>query len=418
MRKVTDYVACDQGAYLMKVLMMTFNNGGHGGNCGPAGPGCENMIYLGKMTDMDPNEFFPGAEKASKVLGGASYGSGADPLSKHLVEVNANDRNHDGVIKTNDGLFGKWSETIQHDADGDGHENTYQVDSTFIVKNTSVTFLNPDGSTETLHIPVRIMQDTGGNTFLMPPPSGASQAEIQVMTTRPIVSVEFPSNGNCFDLCHDGIFTDRECFPCFGRGTLIQTEAGMVPVETLRVGMTVTTRDNGLQAVRWIGSRVLGSKALAVNPNLRPIRISAGALGQGLPERDLVVSPQHRILVRSNIAQKMFGCAEVLVAAKQLLQIEGIDIAQDLESVEYFHILFDRHEIVLSNGAETESLYTGTEALKSLGASAREEIFAIFPELRNRAETEQPAGARLMASGRTGRKLAVRHAQHHKPLVQ
>ncbi len=396
--------------------MMTTNHGGD--HCGPSGPGCENMIYLGKMADMDPNELFPGAEKASKVLGNTSYGSDSDPLSKQLVEVSANDRNHDGVIKTNDGLFGKFSETIRHDADGDGHENSYQVDSTFIVKNTSVTFLNPDGSTETLSIPVRIMQDTGGNTFLMPPPHGASEAEVQALTTRPIVSVEFPRDPHCYDLCHDGIFTDRHCFPCFARGTLIQTEDGPVAVEDLRAGMKVITRDHGAQDVRWIGSRVLCAKSLAVNPNLRPIRISAGALGQGLPERDLVVSPQHRILVRSKIAQKMFGCAEVLVAAKQLLQIDGIDVAHDLESVEYFHILFDRHEIVLSEGAETESLYTGTEALKSVGASAREEIFAIFPELRERAEDEQPAGARLLASGRTGRKLAVRHAQHHKPLVQ
>ncbi|WP_323715557.1 Hint domain-containing protein [Paracoccus aminovorans] len=397
---------------------MTFDHGGHGGHCGPSGPGCENMIYLGKLPDMDPNEFLPGAEKAGKILGGTSHGSASDPLSKHLVEVSANDVNHDGVIRTNDGLFGFFSETIQHDADGDGCESTYKVDSTFIVNNTSVTFLNPDGSTETLCVPVRIMQDTGGNTFLMPPPKGASEAEIQALTTRPIVSVNFPSNSHCYDLCHDGIFTDRHCFPCFARGTLIETEHGAMPVEALEPGVKVLTRDHGLQALRWAGSRVLGSKALDVSPNLRPIRISAGALGQGLPLRDLIVSPQHRILVRSKIAQKMFGCAEVLVAAKQLLQIEGIDIAQDLDTVEYFHLLFDRHEIVLSEGAETESLYTGAEALKSVGQAAREEIFALFPELRDRAEDASPEGARLLASGRTGRKLAVRHAQHHKPLLQ
>lgn len=397
---------------------MNDDQGGHGGHCGPNGPGCENMIYLGKMPDMDPNEFWPGAEKATKILGGTSYGSQSDPLSKHLVEVSADDRNHDGVIRTNDGLFGFKSESISHDADGDGCENTYKVDSTFIVNNTQVTFQNPDGSTETLCLPVRIMQDTGGNTFLMPPPSNASPEEIAALTGRPIVGVNFPSQPCDYDLCHDGIFTDRSCFPCFARGTLIETDHGAVPVEALEVGMQVMTRDNGLQAVRWIGSRALGNTTLDASPNLRPVRISAGALGQGLPHRDLIVSPQHRILVRSRIAQKMFGTAEVLVAAKQLLQIEGIDIAQDLEAVEYFHILFDRHEIVLSEGAETESLYTGAEALKSVGRAAREEIFALFPELRDRAETDQPAGARLLASGRTGRKLAVRHAQHSKPLLQ
>ncbi|KRW94573.1 hemolysin [Paracoccus sp. MKU1] len=214
------------------------------------------------------------------------------------------------------------------------------------------------------------------------------------------------------------MFTDRHCFPCFARGTLIETEHGPLPVESLVPGMLVVTRDHGLQPLRWIGSRVLGSRALEASPNLRPIRIAAGALGKGLPQRDLIVSPQHRVLVRSKIAQKMFGTAEVLVAAKQLLQIDGIDIADDLTAVEYFHFLFDRHEIVLSEGAETESLYTGPEALKSVGREAQAEIFGLFPELRDRPEDQMPPGARLLASGRMGRKLAVRHAQHRKALLQ
>ncbi|MDQ7262429.1 Hint domain-containing protein [Paracoccus sp. PS-1] len=376
------------------------------------------MIYLGKLPDMDPNEFSPGAEKASSTLGGKSFGSQTDPLARNLVEVSAVDVNRDGVIRTNDGPFGFLSEPIRHDADGDGNVSSYKVDSTFIVKNTAVTFRNPDGSYETLHLPVRIMQDSAGHTFLMPPPKGASAAEVEALTTRPIVSVNFPSKSSNYDLCYDGIFVDRHCFPCFARGTLIETEHGPLPVEELRPGMLVMTRDHGLQPVRWVGSRVVGSRMLETSPNLRPIRISAGALGQGLPGRDLIVSPQHRILVRSKIAQKMFGAAEVLVAAKQLLQIDGIDIAQEIEAVEYFHFLFDRHEIVLSEGAETESLYTGPEALKSVGREAQAEIFALFPELRDRAEDDLPQGARLLASGRMGRKLAVRHAQHHKALVQ
>lgn len=182
--------------------------------------------------------------------------------------------------------------------------------------------------------------------------------------------------------------------------------------------MKVMTADRGLQDLRWIGSRQLDAQTLQQNPQLQPIRIRSGALGNGLPQRDLIVSPQHRVLVRSKIAQKMFGVAEILVAARQLLQIDGIDLATDLDRVEYFHFLFDRHEVVFAEGAATESLYTGPEALKSVGQAAREEIFAIFPELRDRAEDDLPEGARILVSGRQGRKLAVRHAQHHKALVQ
>ena len=143
-----------------------------------------------------------------------------------------------------------------------------------------------------------------------------------------------------------------------------------------------------------------------------------GALGHNSPAEDLLVSPQHRILVRSRIAQRIFGTDEVLVAAKQLLQITGIDIETEATKVEYFHFLFDQHEIVFSNGAETESLYTGPEALKSLGPAACEELFTLFPELRDRDPAERPLGARMLASGRMARKLAVRHAQNLQPLVR
>ena len=111
----------------------------------------------------------------------------------------------------------------------------------------------------------------------------------------------------------------------------------------------------------------------------------------------------------------MFGTSEILVAARQLLQLDGIDIAGDLAGVEYFHMLFDWHEVVVSNGAETESLFTGPQALKALGRAARDEIFAIFPELRDAGAVIE--AARPMVSGRKGRKLALRHAQAGRALV-
>ncbi|MTE01871.1 hemolysin [Paracoccus sp. YIM 132242] len=202
---------------------------------------------------------------------------------------------------------------------------------------------------------------------------------------------------------------------CFTRGTLLETPEGPRAIEDLRVGDLVLTRDNGARPIRWMGSRVLSAAALRRNAHMRPIRIKAGALGQDTPAADLVVSPQHRILVRSKVARTMFGTNEVLVAAKQLLQLDGVDIRDEARGVEYFHMLFDRHEVVFANGAEAESLFTGPEAIKSVGAAALEEIFAIFPELRD-ADLE-PQGARMLVSGRMGRKLVSRHLQHQKPLV-
>ncbi|TWI31228.1 Hint domain-containing protein [Paracoccus sulfuroxidans] len=192
--------------------------------------------------------------------------------------------------------------------------------------------------------------------------------------------------------------------PCFTRGTMMETAHGPLAIELLKAGDLVYTRDNGLQPIRWIGRRLLDHRDLSHNAHLRPIRIKTDALGQGLPSQDLLVSPQHRILLRSEIARQMFGADEVLIAAKQLLALDGFEWAADLVEVEYVHLLFDRHEIVIANGAETESLYTGPQALKSLGTAARDEIFAIFPELA--AETQLPASARTILTGRQSKELA------------
>ncbi|RNF32819.1 hemolysin [Paracoccus methylarcula] len=204
---------------------------------------------------------------------------------------------------------------------------------------------------------------------------------------------------------------------CFARGTLIETEIGAVPVENLKVGISVRTKDNGYQPIRWIGSKKLSAVDFLIYPQLRPIRIRNGSLGNNTPSEDLLVSPQHRILASSRIVQRMFGSDEVLVAAKQILRLNGVEIAKDIDGIEYFHFLLDQHEIVTANGAEAESLYTGPEALKLVEPEALEEIFSLFPELRNGNPAEQPASARPLASGRMARKLTARHLQNNKPLV-
>ena len=176
-------------------------------------------------------------------------------------------------------------------------------------------------------------------------------------------------------------YEDIPSYVCFVDGTRIATRNGPVLVETLKVGDAVLTLDNGYQPIRWIGACKLDAIDLRANPNLKPIRIRAGALGSGLPETDLSVSPQHRVLIRSAVAWRMFGAFEVLMPAKKLLDLDGIDIDLEASSVGYNHILFDQHEIVFSNGAPTESLHPGVEALKSVGRDAYQEISTLFPEI-------------------------------------
>lgn len=203
---------------------------------------------------------------------------------------------------------------------------------------------------------------------------------------------------------------------CFTKGSMIRTIDGLRPIETLEQGDLVWTQDDGYQPVRWIGSRRFGRGHLSQHEKLRPIRIKAGALGQGVPETDLVVSQQHRVLASSSITKRMTSEDEVLVAAKHLLLVNGIDVDMTDQSVTYYHILFDKHQIVEVNGALTESMFTGPEALKSVSMEAREEIFAIFPELSELDHATLPS-VRPILSGRKGRKLAQRHKQNRKFLV-
>ena len=202
---------------------------------------------------------------------------------------------------------------------------------------------------------------------------------------------------------------------CFTRGTLIKTLVGEKPIETLSEGDKVLTMDHGYQPIRWIGSRKLKSPELEANPKLLPIKIQAGALGVNTPCSELSVSPQHRVLVRSAIVKRMFNTAEVLIPANKLTSINGVDVNTSVLEVEYFHMLFDRHEIVYSNGAPSESLYTGPQALKSLTPEAQEEIFTIFPELKNPDFYANPARL-IPEKGKLMKKLSERHASNNKYL--
>jgi hypothetical protein len=204
---------------------------------------------------------------------------------------------------------------------------------------------------------------------------------------------------------------------CFTRGTRIKTIAGERRIEDLKEGDLVFTVDHGYQPIRWIGSRALNQETLEAHERLKPIRIRVGALGPNMPDQDLLVSPQHRVLVRSVIAMKMFGVQEALIPANKLLVLPGIDIERDAESVEYWHMLFEQHEVIWSNGALTESLFTGPEALKAVSPEAVEEIRTLFPQI---CEPDfVPQSARYIPEkGKLMKKLAQRHAQNNKALVK
>ncbi|MEL7430855.1 MAG: Hint domain-containing protein, partial [Pseudomonadota bacterium] len=114
--------------------------------------------------------------------------------------------------------------------------------------------------------------------------------------------------------------------PCFTSGVLIATAEGPRMIETLRVGERVLLKGGTEAILRWIGRRKYTLDEITAKPKLRPIRIVQGALGGGLPSRDMLVSRQHRMLIESKIAERMFGEPEVLVSAIRLTALPGIFI--------------------------------------------------------------------------------------------
>ncbi len=224
---------------------------------------------------------------------------------------------------------------------------------------------------------------------------GGSDSDILDLTSagplRVIYDDGFPENGRVDFLDANkaviGTLTFRNIetvVPCFTPGTRIDTATGLVAVETLQVGDLVMTRDGGARPLRWIGRRDLTVAQLADQPALIPVQIRAGSLGVNLPARDLVVSPQHRVLVSGPRAEMLFGEDEVLVAALHLVGQPGISRG-GAGPVTYLHLLFDRHEIISSDGLWSESFQPGDRTLAGMDGAQRAEIAALFPGLNVKA---------------------------------
>jgi Hint domain len=169
--------------------------------------------------------------------------------------------------------------------------------------------------------------------------------------------------------------------PFFTPGTVILTPSGERPVEDLRLGDEVVTRDHGNRAIRWIGQRVLDYAFLNANAHLRPVLFQQASIAPGLPERDTMVSPNHRVLIESSRTALYFSGSEALVAAKHVVNARSIRQV-DVLGVTYVHFMCDQHEVVMANGIWVECFNTGDLSLGAVGNAQRGEVFEIFPDLK------------------------------------
>lgn len=365
------------------------------------------MVYLGNLAELDTVDGNGSAENQTALLG-SYYGAG-DAASNHIVDVTATDNDSDGAIEGNDTAS---PETITYDL-GSGLVTT-QYDAVFNV-DVTVDFLT-DGVPDYSGVGGIVQTETGDVFMVMIDDDAGLGAND--LDDYPISSITINSISS-FGTSQDASASDGQSFvPCFAAGTLIRTARGELPVERLRAGDRVETLDNGLQEVVWTGRNRLSAAFLARQPHLCPVRIAAGALGEGYPERDLILSPQHRLLLTSPVAARMFGEREVLVPCLRAAGLPGITQVRPSLGVHYYHFLCADHQIVRAHGAPCESLYLGRQSLEGLTPGSRRSIAALLPDRVRAAQQGLLPGARMMPAKQARlRRLVQRHGKNRHPLL-
>lgn len=347
------------------------------------------MFFVGNFAEMDTDETDLDTENSDVVLGLH------DTLS--LVDVTNQDQNDNGGIDDDDSPNGS-SDFISYDT-GSGLVSV-AVDSASLY-NAIITL--GDGSTRSIQVVV--VQAANGDVFVVDLNSGPGLDNIKVQSIE-LTSLS-ASNWSGY-LTNQSVQNSQVV--CFVAGTRIATPNGEVAVEDLRPGMLVTTKDHGAQPILWINQTDF------LKPGKRaPITLEAGCLGPCTPARRLRVSPQHRILLRSAIVERMCDAKEVLVAAKHLLPLDGITQSLGFLPVQYHHFACAFHEVVFANGAEVETFYAGTQAMKTISDIALRQMQRQISKAQFECLREP---ARPFLAGKRLKHMIDRHQKNLRDFVE
>lgn len=344
------------------------------------------VFYLGTVPDIDPREGNGFSENAGALVG-RSFGDADALLVDQIHRFSVGSTGYSGG-----------GTRVGYDTDNFSSNDTFRIDGGADqvmdgMAAYAATLTYADGTTGTVSSLI-VFQDTAGKLYIAPELSYNSDQI--ALEAKPIRSVTFDRLvDNNFVLYFDRY--EANFAVCFTAGTLIRTPRGEVPVQRLRVGDLVTTMDNGPQPIRWIGSRRLGQTDLLAAPELRPVRIPVGCLGN---HRDLLVSPQHGLLLGQDHLVRAIHAAKA--------QRSGIRVATGRREVTYFHLMFDAHQIIFAEGAPSESFYPGPMAQRVLAADAMRELRGLFPDVF--VAHGAPSGAVARAYGETVRAFLPKRA--------
>ena len=188
---------------------------------------------------------------------------------------------------------------------------------------------------------------------------------------------------------------------CFAAGTKIATPLGSRLIEELSIGDFVQTLDGGAQPVLWVGS---GSQLTAGYS--AQVRLAKGVLGA---VRDFWVHGQQLMLFRDVAAELLFGDAEVLIAAQDLLGLQGVTQDRLPRITRYFHLLLPQHDLVSADGVISESMHPGPDVLQGLPARALADLRGTVSERQLSRLCLQPAARRILMPHQARVLLAMLH---------
>lgn len=284
--------------------------------------------------------------------------TGADTYFVVQEETGASNFNGDPTneqISAQDQIGGTWEQTVNIG----GTDRQVIWDYTFTVTDGTTTWevgvidvdLNNDDD----------LSDAGEDGYFLVFPNGLPPADTDLTLG------DITNNGTSIPHTSLGGYV-----VCFAEGTLIETIDGPQAIETLTDGDRIETRDGGLQPLRWSGCTTV-----VATGDLAPIVITAGTFGN---TADLVVSPQHAVLITGWRAELFYGEDEVLVRAVDLLGHDGV-YRRPGGIVNYWHVLFDAHQVVNASGIWSESLYPGEMTMDAISPKAQNEIRSLFDDI-------------------------------------
>lgn len=178
---------------------------------------------------------------------------------------------------------------------------------------------------------------------------------------------------------------------CFVTGTRIATPDGERRIEDLEPGDAVLCDDGKMAPVRWTGRKRICPQRLSQMPHLRPVRIARGALGHGLPERDLLISACCTTMVRPSVHALASGDPEILLRIRDLLGMPGVRLDENCDRVEYAYFGLGRESTFFAEGVPFEALFIGRPLLPHVAPPHSGEVPVLLTALRQPPECDHPA---------------------------